>query len=137
MDELTETSKYVLTGLMSALAGSGIVSAVIQWLWGRVMSEIRQEADAKHAELNTKLATLETQVNAICQALNLGTSRFSKIEEDINKTNFDILAKVSGMAEKSAEYREQASREYIRKDQLEGEIIKVASKYCREHCHKS
>lgn len=150
--EIVDACKYVF----SAIAGSTIMAAFVKWLWGRAISQFNEEANSKHLELtnalkaqninfdNTiKLLQSEWQRDikelregqvAIFKELKEGSDRFKSIERDINETQTDIGEKMGTLAEKSSAYREQAHKDFVTKDQIEGEIIKVTSKYCKDNC---
>ena len=128
--DLIALGKYVA----SAFAGSGIATGFIKWLWGRAIADLKASVSVEMAPIAARLIAVENTVNGITASIKDGTTKFKEIEEDLTETQFDLEKKMADVAIQSGNYRLQAAQDYVTHDALEGEIIKVASKYCASNC---
>lgn len=139
--DLIALGKYAL----SAFLGSGVASGFIKWLWGKAMDDLKSSLTAEMTKQTTaidyKLEAIRNdferakeQLTRVSADLVEGAKRFKSIESELNETQFDLEKKMADVAVKSGEYRLQAAQDYVTHDQLEGEIVKVASRYCFDNC---
>jgi hypothetical protein len=124
----------------AAILGSGIVSGFIKWMWGAAISDfknlLKESHDSIIGELNNVKATQQIHAKDIAEikeSLREGGFRFDRIEEDMNKTQTNLLDKIGGVTEKANEYREKNREIFVTRLEIEGEIVKACAKHCKGH----
>ena len=110
-----------------------VIGAACAWsLW---LAKQAHAVKNKVTELEKQVKIRDILCNECKKALSSGSDKFMKLEKVSNDTQMDLLKSVKETADANYEFRQAVLKDFVSKDDLEGKVIIICSRYCRENCH--
>ena len=147
--------------IAAVLAVVAVVVGFMRWLYGGVAKQVKKidQLDVTVQRLDNSLKNLEpvvlrlepqlvkfgeslesltsrvgTAIDDIDKRLKDGDKRFQVTELEQEKAKRALTESMQVAAAETRKYHDQVMEEFVRKEELEANIVMVASRFCKDNC---